>query len=60
MKPGGIVIAFGILWAAYAIGFTGYVWLRGYDLSFREIVAPVHYYTGDWPPPKAPATKVVP
>jgi hypothetical protein len=41
--------------------FTGYVWLRGYNIPFGQIVGPVNYYKGPWPPPKSiPAGSVLP
>ena len=60
MSGRSVVIGFAIAWAAYSLMFTGYAWLRGYDISFREIVAPVNFYQGTWPPPDLPATQVLP
>lgn len=60
MKRGSVVLGMAVLWAAYGVAYTGYVWLRGYDISFLEIWAPVHYYQGNWPPAKIPATQVIP
>lgn len=45
-----IALGFGVLWVGYAVGFTGYCWVKGYNLSFREIVFPTGFYTGQWPP----------
>jgi hypothetical protein len=47
-----IALGFGIIWVGYAVGMTGYCWVKGYDLSFREIVFPTGFYTGAWPPAK--------
>lgn len=60
MKRGSVVIAFAVMWTAYTVIFTGYSWLRGYDISFGEIVSPLHWYSGPWPPPKASPNEIIP
>ena len=60
MKRGSVVVAMGVLWAAYALGCMGYFWIRGYDIGFREMVDPLNWYDGEWPPGKAPATSIIP
>lgn len=45
-----IAVGFGVIWVGYAVGFTGYCWVRGYDLSFKQIVWPSGFYQGKWPP----------
>ena len=47
-----VAVAFGILWAAYAVGIWGYCLVRGYDVSFTGM------FGGQWPagqPAAAPA-----
>jgi hypothetical protein len=53
-------LSFTIIWAGYALMFAGYSWVRGYDISFRQIVGPVNYYQGKWPPAKYTGTGVFP
>lgn len=61
MKAGSVWLSFAVLWAAYGLVFTGYCWVRGYNISFGQIVDPVNYYRGTWPPPASiPATQVLP
>ena len=49
-----IALGFGVIWIGYAVGFTGYAWVRGYNLSFTEIVSPTKFYTGQWKPGVGP------
>jgi hypothetical protein len=60
VKRGSVVIAFTVMWGAYAMLFTGYCWMKGYDISARQIVGPVNFYTGQWPPSPAAATEIIP
>lgn len=46
MRHGSVWLSFTVLWAAYGLMFTGYAWLRGYNISFPEIWSPVNYYQG--------------
>ena len=55
-----IALAFGLLWVGYGIGLTGFVWVRGYNLSGSQIFSPTGYYTGDWPPQKAGNLVIIP
>lgn len=58
MIPAGMVIT----WLGYAVSSWGYCLLKGYDITFRHWVSPLHPYT--WPksgdPPKIPPTSVLP
>ena len=44
MKRGSTWLAFGVLWAAYTLVYTGYVWVRGYDIGFLSLISPVQFY----------------
>jgi hypothetical protein len=58
---GSVWLSFTVLWAAYAGVFTGYCWLRGYNITFLQIVSPVNWYSGTWPPGESiPTTQVFP
>jgi hypothetical protein len=52
----GILLAYG----GYTLGFWGYSLVKGYDVSFKEIISPTAYYKGAWPPPTAPDTVIFP
>jgi len=43
-------LGFGIVWAGYAVGMWGYSLVRGYNLSGKQIISPVGFYAGSWPP----------
>jgi hypothetical protein len=60
VRKGSVVIAFAVLWAGYTLVYTGYVWVRGYDISFKQIVSPVNFYSGSWPPSAAANTQIWP
>lgn len=52
-----------ILWGGYAIGSWGYVLVKGWNITLKEWVSPLHPY--QWPagganPPKIPQGKVWP
>lgn len=53
-----------VLWAGYAIDFYGYCLLKGYDVSFGQIVSPAHPYgskkSETWPPKKLGNDVVLP
>jgi len=51
----GMILSF----AGYGIAWTGHLWNKGYNLSFKEIWWP-GAYTGTWPPPIAPDTVIIP
>ena len=56
-----IVLGFGVLWFGYAVGSYGYVLVKGWNITFKEWVNPLHPYK--WPngdPPKVPIGKVWP
>lgn len=55
-----IALVFALAWSDYAVGFWGWCLLRGYDVPFRQVVSPLHPYSGKWPPPKIPKTQVFP
>jgi hypothetical protein len=55
-----IPVGMGLAWVGYVVFFYGYSLVKGYDLSFSEIVSPVNFYQGDWPPPEAPNDAVLP
>lgn len=51
---GSVWLSMAGLWVAYAAVFTGYCWLRGYNIGFGEIVDPLNFYQGAWPPGAIP------
>ena len=53
-------VAMVVIWGAYAVGSWGYCLLRGYDVSFRSWVSPLHPYAGPWPPALIPTGKLWP
>jgi len=53
-------VGFGALWAGYAVASWGYLLIKGYNISFREWVSPLHPYQGPWPPAKIPAGFIFP
>ena len=53
-------VALVVVFAGYGIAFTGYVWLKGYDLSVAEIWSPTGFYRGTWPPPRIPPGQLFP
>jgi hypothetical protein len=57
-------IGFGMLWAGYAVSMWGYTLIRGYNVTFGQLVNPVHPYgTGKgqpWPPPLIPKGQLLP
>jgi hypothetical protein len=56
-------IGFGLIWAGYAISLWGYTLLRGYDVTFPQLVNPVHPYGSQgqaWPPPPIPKGQLLP
>jgi hypothetical protein len=60
------VVAVGMLvvWFGYAIDFYGYTLLKGYDVTFGQLVSPAHPYGSGrgqtWPPPIIKAGQVLP
>ncbi len=57
-------IGFGLLWAGYAVSFWGYTLIRGYNVTFGQLVNPVHPYGTvkgqPWPPPRIPQGQLLP
>lgn len=49
-----------VLWGGYSMLFYGYCLIKGYNIGFLEIVSPVNYYKGGWPPPLFTDTGVIP
>lgn len=50
----------GLGWVGYAMLWYGYSMVKGYDLSFMEIVSPTKYYKGSWPPAPAGGGTIFP
>jgi len=55
-------IAMGIIWGGYSVTLWGYTLLKGYNLTFPQLVSPTGYYKGTaWPPPGTiPGSQVFP
>jgi len=57
-------IGFGMLWAGYAISFWGYTLIRGYNVTFPQLINPVHPYGTTkgqvWPPPLIASGQLLP
>lgn len=47
-------VGFGVAWLGFTVGLYGYSLVKGYDLSFGQLVHPKNYYKGSWPPPLIP------
>lgn len=48
------------VWADYSVGLWGWCLLRGYDLTFGQLVSPLHPYQGPWPPPQISPGQIFP
>ena len=48
-------VGFGMAWLGYAVGMYGYVLVKGYNVTFGQLVHPKNYYQGTWPPGPIPA-----
>ena len=51
----------GVLWGGYALASWGFILVKGWNITLREWVSPLHPY--QWPggdPPKIPQGKVWP
>ena len=46
--------------AAYTVGTWGYVLIKGYNITLREWVTPLHPYAGTWPPKCVPPGFIFP
>jgi hypothetical protein len=55
-----IPLAFLISWLGYGAGYWGYSLVKGYNLSLSQLVSPVNYYTGVWPPAIAGNDTIIP
>ena len=55
-----VAIGFGLLWLAYTGGLEAYCLLRGYNVTFAQLINPVHPYSGPWPPAQIPAGVIFP
>lgn len=49
-----------VAWLSYGAGYWGYSLVKGYNLSLLEIIGPVNYYSGSWPPGTASNAVVFP
>jgi len=49
-----VALGFGVAWVGYAASLYGYVLVKGYDVTFKQLVAPKNYYAGKWPPAPIP------
>jgi hypothetical protein len=55
-----VAIGFGLLWLAYTGGLEAYCLLRGYNVTFAQLINPVHPYSGPWPPQQIPTGVIFP
>ena len=55
-----VAVAFALVWAGYSTSLWGWCLLRDYDLTFGQLVSPVHPYSGAWPPAKIPSGQIWP
>ena len=57
-----LFLGIGIIFAGYAVGSWGYVLVKGWNITLREWVSPLHPY--QWPasgsPPPVPPNRVFP
>jgi hypothetical protein len=54
-------IGIGIAWLGYSVSLWGYCLVKGWNVKFTELINPVKYYTGKWPPPaNIPPTSTFP
>lgn len=53
-------IAAVLVWAGYAVSSWGYVLVKGWDISLREWVSPLHPYRFSGTPAKLPDTVILP
>jgi hypothetical protein len=53
-----------LIWGGYSVSLWGWCLLRGYNVTFGQLVSPVHPYGSRkgqvWPPPPIPASQVFP
>jgi hypothetical protein len=55
-----VAVGFGLIWGGYAVGLWGWCLLQGYDITFGQLVSPLHSYSQAWPPGPIPAGQVFP
>jgi hypothetical protein len=51
-------IGMGVLWAGYAVGLYGYCLIKGYDVTFGQLIDPRSSVS--WPPGPIPDGQVLP
>lgn len=56
MKAAAIVLGF----TAYTVYTWGYILIKGYNITLREWVTPLHPYSGTWPPAHVPPGSIFP
>lgn len=60
------MVAVGMLlvWGGYSVSLWGWSLLRGYNVTFGQLVSPTHPYGSGkgqkWPPPQLPDTQIFP
>ena len=55
-----VALGFGVAWVGYTVTLYGYVLVKGYNVSFRQLTGPRSYYQGKWPPAQIPAGQLWP
>jgi hypothetical protein len=58
-----ILLGMGMAWGGYAMAFWGYCLVKGYDVSFTQVVNPFGFYplSKPWPPPQdIPSGQILP
>lgn len=54
-----IVIGIALVFTGYTCGMWGYCLIKGYNISFSQLISPSGYYKGTWPPPLITDTSVL-
>lgn len=53
-----------IIWGGYSVGLYGWCLVRGYDVTYGQLLSPTHPYGSragqSWPPPPIPVGQVWP
>ncbi len=55
-----IPIGFAVAWTGYAAGMFGYCLVKGYGITFTQIVSPTKFWKQAWPPGIAENTSIFP
>lgn len=55
-----IAVAMLLGWIGYATGYWGYSLVKGYNIGLKQIVSPVNYYSGQWPPAQSGNSVIIP